>query len=153
MNRTKIQPSRIRFYNENYKYKVKSIRKIRQWLISCAAKEGKSIQELNFIFCDDNYLLNINIQYLKHNYLTDIITFDYSENKSTLSGDAYISLDRAKENAILYKQTLPKEVRRLLIHGLLHLIGYSDKNEKAKKLMRELEDRYLEKFCNESSLP
>ncbi|PKP35241.1 MAG: rRNA maturation RNase YbeY [Bacteroidetes bacterium HGW-Bacteroidetes-17] len=113
--------------------------------------EGKRIQELNFIFCDDNYLLNINIKYLKHDYLTDIITFDYSGDKSILSGDAYISIDRAKENAILYKQTLQKEVKRLLIHGLLHLIGYSDKNEKAKKLMRELEDRYLEKFCNESS--
>jgi rRNA maturation RNase YbeY len=151
LNSTKTQVAGIRFYNENYKYNVKSIRKIRQWLVSCAAMEGKRIQELNFIFCDDNYLLNINIKYLKHDYLTDIITFDYSGDKSILSGDAYISIDRAKENAILYKQTLQKEVKRLLIHGLLHLIGYSDKNEKAKKLMRELEDRYLEKFCNESS--
>lgn len=151
MKRSKIQISRIHFFNEKNKYKVKSIRKIRLWLISCANLEGKRIEELNFIFCDDNYLLNINKKYLKHNYLTDIITFDYSENLSLIFGDAYISIDRAKENAKLYKQTLSIEVRRLLIHGLLHLVGYSDKSENNKKIMRELEDNYLEYFNKESS--
>jgi len=136
--------TKIRFFNEGIKYKVKNIRVLRLWITTCANRESKQIGDINFIFCDDSYLLNINREYLKHNFLTDIITFNNSENNSIISGDIFISIDRAKENAALFKQTTKKEVRRLLVHGLLHLIGYSDKTTKAKKVMRELEDTCLE---------
>lgn len=145
MSITKTLVPKIYFFYENIEYKVKGIKEIRLWLIACAASESKKIGELNIIFCDDNYLSKINKEYLKHNYLTDVITFDNSENKGILSGDVFISIERAKENAVLYKQTTTKEVRRLLIHGLLHLIGYSDKSAIARKLMSELEDAYLDK--------
>jgi len=137
---------KIRFFNENVGYKPKNIKKLRFWLIKCAALENKQIKAINFIFCDDSYLLNVNKKYLKHNYFTDIITFNHSENCSILSGDIFISIDRTKENAILYKQTLTKELRRLFAHGLLHLIGYPDKTVKAKEIMRALEDKCLDQF-------
>jgi len=108
--------------------------------------EKKEIENINIIFCDDKYLLSINKKYLKHNYYTDIITFDYATDHTNLSGDIYISVERAKENAKLYKQPLSKEIHRLLIHGLLHLIGYNDKTKAEKKLMVEKEDIYLEKI-------
>ena len=145
MSIAKNRVTKIHFFYENVEYKVKGIKEIRLWLIACAASESKKIGELNIIFCEDNYLLKINKVYLKHNYLTDIITFDYSEDKGILSGDVFISIERAKENAVLYKQTTTREVRRLLIHGLLHLIGYSDKSAIARKLMSDLEDAYLNK--------
>jgi len=143
---TKTQIPKIYFFYENIEYKVKDIKEIRLWLLACAASESKKIGELNIVLCDDNYLLKINKEYLKHNYLTDVITFDNSEDKGILSGDVFISIERAKENAALYKQTATKEVRRLLIHGLLHLIGFSDKSSIARKLMSELEDTYLDKM-------
>ena len=134
--------SSIIFHQEDVFYRLKNVEKIKSWIISSAQKENKKIDELNFIFCSDNYLHKINLEYLKHDTYTDIITFDYSA-ANVISGDIYISIDRIKENAKKFKQTTEKELLRVIIHGVLHLIGYKDKSPKEKSLMRAKEDAYL----------
>ena len=115
---------------------------LKKWIKKVVKKEGSAIAELNFIFCDDEYLLEKNKTFLKHDTLTDIITFDYSE-KNTLTGDVYISIERVKENAQNYEVSFKNELHRVIIHGVLHLLGYKDKNEKHQKEMKEKEDFYL----------
>ncbi len=105
-------------------------------------KEIKKPGDFSLILCSDDYLLNININYLNHNYYTDIITFNYVEGE-VISGDLFISIDRVKENAIKFETTYIKELYRVIFHGLLHLIGYNDKTKDEKKIMREKEDLYL----------
>jgi len=107
--------------------------------------EGFSCGDINFIFCNDEYLLKINKEFLNHDYYTDIITFDYSENK-IISGDLFLSLDRIRENANFFKIPLLDEILRVMIHGILHLVGYNDKNRNERKLMKEKENYYLEIF-------
>lgn len=116
--------------------------KLKKWIKEVVGKEGSTIAELNFIFCDDDYLLEKNKTFLKHDTLTDIITFDYSE-KNTVTGDVYISIERVKENSQNYGVSYENELHRVIIHGVLHLLGYNDKNEKQQKEMREKEDFYL----------
>ena len=115
---------------------------LKKWIKKVVKQEGSVIAELNFIFCDDEYLLEKNKTFLKHDTLTDIITFDYSE-KNTLTGDVYISIERVKENAQNYEVSFKNELHRVIIHGVLHLLGYKDKDEKHQKEMREKEDFYL----------
>ena len=107
-------------------------------------EEGKKPGKLNFIFCSDDYLLKINREYLKHDYYTDIITFDYCD-KDVISGEMYISLDRVADNARNYKASFDIELRRVIFHGVLHLCGYEDKNDESQALMRAKEDYYLQK--------
>ena len=104
--------------------------------------EIKEVGIISLIFCSDNYLLDINIKYLNHNYFTDIITFNYVEGE-LISGDLFISIDRVKENALEFETIWIKELYRVIFHGLLHLIGYNDKTEEDKVIMREKEDLYL----------
>ena len=106
-------------------------------------EEKMNLGVINYIFCDDSYLLEKNQIFLKHNTLTDIITFDYSEKK-VLNADIFISINRVKENAINFVVPFDSELRRVMIHGILHLIGYKDKTDKEKVQMREKEDFYLE---------
>lgn len=115
---------------------------LKKWIKKIVKKEGSAIAELNFIFCDDEYLLEKNKTFLKHDTLTDIITFDYSQ-KDMLTGDVYISIERVKENAQNYEVSFKNELHRVIIHGVLHLLGYEDKDEKHQKEMREKEDFYL----------
>lgn len=105
-------------------------------------RELKKIGQISVILCSDKYLLEINIEYLKHNYYTDIITFNYVEGK-VISGDLFISVDRVKENSTEFNTGFIKELYRVIFHGILHLIGYNDKTEEEQKLMREKEDLYL----------
>lgn len=107
--------------------------------------EGYLYGDLSLIFCSDNYLLDMNKKYLNHNYFTDIITFNYNMDK-TISGDLFISIDRVKENASELKQTFDNELYRVIFHGVLHLIGYDDKDEISVKEMKEKENYYLHKF-------
>jgi len=109
-------------------------------------KEGLKTEELHIIFCSDNYLLNINKLYLKHAFLTDIITFNYAEKPGVISGDLFISIDRVKENARLFNTTIIKELHRVIFHGVLHLIGYNDKTDREKKEIRKKEDLWLSKY-------
>jgi probable rRNA maturation factor len=109
---------------------------------SLIQKEEKIFGDISVIFCSDEYLLKINEQYLGHNYYTDIVTFDYVE-KSVISGDLFISVDRVAENAEKYGNSFIEELHRVLIHGVLHLVGYKDNTTEEQSLMRDKEDFYL----------
>ncbi|GHN00030.1 endoribonuclease YbeY [Cytophagales bacterium WSM2-2] len=137
----------IRFFSEEIDFKVKNPRKISQWLSRSAKNERREIAEISFIFCSDGYLLNLNQEYLHHNTLTDIITFDYSAGKS-LVGDIYISVDRVSENASSYQSGFDLELKRVMIHGVLHLCGYKDKKPSDVTVMRKKEGAYLSLWKN-----
>ena len=109
-------------------------------------KEGIRIVCLQYVFCSDKYLLEINKQFLNHDYYTDIISFDLSEVKGTLIGDIYISVDRVKENAKLVKTTQTNELLRVIFHGALHFCGYKDKKPADAKLMRSMEDKWIKAY-------
>ena len=113
-----------------------------KWITSVIESEGFNEGEINYIFCDDNYLLGLNIQFLNHNTLTDIISFDYTTGKQ-INGEIYISIERVKENSIDYHIHFLDELYRVMIHGILHYCGYKDKSKKDKELMRLKEDLYL----------
>jgi len=138
----------INFFNEDVPLPKLGKRKIIGWINDVVQKEGRTVGDISFIFCSDNFLLEVNKKYLNHDYFTDIITFDYVE-KDLIQGDIFISLDRVKENAKIYKVTFDNEIHRILIHGILHLIGYKDKLKKDKLLMTAKEDSYLKllKIC------
>lgn len=119
--------------------------KITSWLQELIEFEEKKEGAISFIFCDDEYLLQINKDYLQHDYFTDIITFDYVKAK-TISGDIFISLQRIKDNASTLNTAEDEEFRRVLAHGLLHLCGYKDKTEAENAEMRSKEDFYLQRF-------
>ena len=107
-----------------------------------AGSEIRRVGEISIIFCSDNYILDVNMRYLQHDYFTDIITFDYCEGDK-LSGDLFISIDSVRENALFYGTEFDDELNRVMVHGLLHLIGYDDHTEEEQKVMREKEDYYL----------
>ena len=132
----------ISFFSEDCGFALKNQSKHIDWALQSLDKEAYKTDYLNFIFCSDEYLLNINIQYLNHDYYTDIITFDNSENEK-IAGDIFISIDRAAENSKEFDVNLDEEIRRLIIHGTLHLIGYKDGTAEEKKIMRAKEDYYL----------
>jgi probable rRNA maturation factor len=137
-------PASINFNTQSIDFNLPQKTLIRKWLHASASKEKHKIQLLSYIFCNDLYLIKINKEYLDHSTLTDIITFDLSEKKSSaLEGDIYISIERVKENAKLFKVPFGTELRRVMIHGLLHLMGYKDKRSEDKVLMRKKEDTYL----------
>lgn len=120
------------------------LEQLQNWLVSVARSEKKTIQELTYILCDDEYLLEMNNTYLSHDYYTDIITFPYSTDDVFLAGDMFISWDRIQENAEELGIQVVEELRRVMVHGLLHLIGYKDQTEEEENMMRSLEDKYLE---------
>ena len=132
----------VSYLFEDTNFKFNRRRLTSQWLKFTAESEIKRIGQVNIIFCSDNYILDINQKYLQHDYFTDIITFDYCEGK-TLSGDLFISVDTVRENALFYGTEFDDELNRVIVHGLLHLIGYDDHSEKDRKLMRKKEDYYL----------
>lgn len=112
------------------------------WLADIIQKETKKPGEINYIFCDDEYLLQVNRDYLQHDYYTDIITFDYVKG-NTISGDIFVSLPRISDNASTLSKNFEDELHRVLAHGILHLCGYKDKTEEEEKEMRSKEDFYL----------
>jgi len=132
-------------HEEGLDFVLKERAAITQWIKKVIKQEGKKCGELLYFFCSDKYLLRINRDFLKHNTYTDIVTFDYSEAE-IIAGEIYISIDRVKENAAIYKQPFNKELKRVLIHGVLHLCGYTDKTEALKKKMRQKEDDALSLF-------
>jgi rRNA maturation RNase YbeY len=135
----------IHFFLEDISFTLKQKGLIRSWVKNTIVEEGFKLKELNFIFCSDNYLLSINQNYLKHDTLTDIITFNNSEDKRVIVGDIFISLERIRENAQSFKVTTESELHRVMIHGTLHLLGYADKGKEATALMTSKEDLYLSK--------
>jgi probable rRNA maturation factor len=133
----------INFFTET-EFKINED-EINSWLLSVIASEDKNLGEINYIFCDDAYLLSINQQYLDHDTYTDIISFDTSEGND-LSGDIFISVERIKENAQQFNISVDDELKRVLAHGILHFCGYKDKTDDEAKLMREKEDEKLKMF-------
>ena len=131
------------FFSENKNFKISNTKEIRALLKKICKKENKKISFINCVFCSDNRLLEINKKYLNHVSLTDVVTFDFTLNKKNLEGDIYISIDRVKENARKYKETFKTELLRIIIHGLLHLIGFSDKTKEEKNTMTLKENEYL----------
>ena len=134
--------SKIEIFYEDLKPLKLSKPHINKYIKLLINNEIKKTGIISLIFCSDNYLLDINIKHLNHNYYTDIITFNYVEGE-IISGDLFISIERVKENAIEFETIWIKELYRVIFHGLLHLIGYNDKTEEEKKIMRKKEDLYL----------
>ncbi len=139
----------INFYNADITYTLKNKRTIKQSIQALFLAEQKALQQLDVILCSDEYLLNMNKQYLQHDYYTDIITFDFSGQHGTaITGELYISLDRVKDNGLSRNIPLKYELLRVVFHGCLHLCGYGDKKKSEITIMRQKEDHYLHLFAN-----
>lgn len=136
----------IQFFFENIN-EISIDSNIKLWLENLIISENKKIGEINYIFCDDEYLLKVNQDYLQHDYYTDIITFDYVKGK-TISGDIFVSLPRISDNALNLYKNFEEEFRRVLAHGILHLCGYKDKTSEEQTEMRNKEDFYLKSSEN-----
>lgn len=134
---------KISFLSEEINFKLKSPSKIRAWIKEVIAQENRTPGEITYIFCPDSYLHRINMQYLKHDDLTDIITFDNSEDPATIEGDIFISTERVADNAHSFGSSFDSELHRVMIHGILHLCGFHDKKPGEQELMRKKEDACL----------
>lgn len=132
----------VRYFCEDIKFNFKDKLSNNRWLKLVAGSEIKKLGDINVIFCSDNYILDVNMKYLQHDYFTDIITFDYCQG-DVLSGDLFISVDSVRENAVEYGAEFDEEIHRVIVHGLLHLIGYDDHTPEDQKTMREKENYYL----------
>lgn len=136
--------SEIYFYNEECEFPVFfSEEKVTRWLQLVAADYSLELGTISFIFCNDDYILDVNRKYLNHDYYTDVITFDYREGK-VLSGDVFISLDTVQSNALEFDATYENELHRVIVHSVLHLIGFKDKSDEDAKEMRQNENHCLE---------
>ena len=136
----------IYFHFQNVKDLLKQKRKHKEWVRSVIEFEKKQCGDINFIFCDDQHLLSLNQKHLNHNTLTDIITFDLSDDPNIVQADIFISLDRVQDNAQKFETTTHDELRRVMIHGVLHVLGLNDKTERDKRRMRSAEDKALAQF-------
>lgn len=135
----------ISFHNQSIAFKFKGKTKIKQWIKAVTEKEKHKLGTINYIFCTDDELLEINIRHLNHNTLTDIITFDYTEGK-TIHSDIFISIERVLDNSKKFKTTFDEEFHRVMIHGILHLCGYKDKTKADAELMRKKENWALKLY-------
>ncbi|MCF6360632.1 MAG: rRNA maturation RNase YbeY [Cyclobacteriaceae bacterium] len=133
----------IDFFKEETDFELNQQKNARTWISRIISDEGYELKQLNYIFCSDDYLYSMNQKYLNHDFFTDIVTFDNSETENTIESDIFISVDRVKENALLQQTTFEDELARVLIHGVLHLMGWGDKTESLKKQMRIKEDACL----------
>ncbi len=129
-------------FNYETDFKVENELIIQKWISACIESYGYNEGELNYIFCDDEYLLKLNVEFLEHDTLTDIISFDYTMGK-LISGDIFISVERVRENAQIFSQTIENELYRVMIHGVLHYMGFKDKTVEDKEIMRTEEDKCL----------
>jgi len=140
--------SNVFFHYADRQLNMPEKRKIQAFIENIFKKERKSLHRIDYIFCSDEYLLNINKTYLQHDYYTDIITFELSDTGET-EAEIYISMDRVKDNAAQFNEPYYKEIRRVIFHGALHLCGYKDKSTAETILMRKMEDKYLALFEKE----
>lgn len=137
----------IKFFSEQVQFNLKEKNHLKEWINNSIKNENLISGTINFIFTSDSYLLEINNKYLTHNYFTDIITFNYCENK-IINGDIFISIETVKNNTERFSVSFIDELHRVMIHGILHLMDYDDKSDKEKKVMREKENYYLDRFKN-----
>jgi len=141
-----MNPESIQFFTEDIVYRIRQKTKLRRDLEKIIAGENFHHGPVNMILCSDRFLKKYNKRFLNHNYLTDVITFDFSDELNTLSGDIFISLDRVRENAKTYKVGLREELFRVMIHGILHLMRMDDRTDEERNAMRIKEDYYLNIF-------
>lgn len=134
--------SSVSFHSEAISFDLSDIPKTTDWIVAVIENEGKKLGEINYVFCSDEYLLKMNIEHLNHDTYTDIITFNYCE-QDVISSDIFISIDRVKENASTFSVSFVDELDRVIIHGVLHLLGYNDKTEEEQEQMTLKEDFYL----------
>lgn len=132
-------------FNYELDFKLEDEAIYSDWISKVISSENKNEGEINYIFCDDNYLIELNQQYLDHDTLTDIISFDYSEGNN-LQGDVFISIERVRDNASDFNVPFDEELKRVLVHGVLHYCGYKDKSEEDEKLMRQKEEEKMKMF-------
>lgn len=132
----------IFFSTENIDFELADEPKVKKWILAVVGAQGKRVGNLNYLFCDDSYLINVNRTYLNHDTYTDIITFDYVEG-SVVSGDILISVERVRENATLFNSSFEQELQRVIIHGVLHLLGQADKSDEDAAEMRRKEESAL----------
>lgn len=133
----------VNFFVDNIIFQLAEKRKHKNWIKEIIERHNHKAGDINYIFSNDEYLLHINQQYLNHDYYTDIITFDQSEEEGVISGDIYISIERVKENAFQHHHDFQKELNRVMVHGILHLLGFNDHSPEEKKVMREKEEASL----------
>jgi rRNA maturation RNase YbeY len=138
----------ITYFKEEVEFGLPNESKLSEWLEKMAKSENKEISQMTFIFCNDEYILNINKQFLNHDFYTDIITFPYKQGKE-IESDIFISIERIRENAVTFNTTFELELLRVMAHGLLHLMGYLDKTENEKKEMRTQENKAINLFKEE----
>ena len=132
-------------FNYELEFKLENEEQYSSWISNVISSENKKEGDINYIFCDDEYILEINKQYLDHDYYTDIISFDYSVGNE-LHGDIFVSIERVRENAIEFDVTFDEELKRVLAHGVLHYCGYKDKTEEEELVMRSKEDEKIKMF-------
>lgn len=132
------------YFHSETDFILKEQQKFASWIAACITSFDKEVGELNYIFLNDERLLKMNQEYLGHDTLTDIITFDYCENEY-ISGDIFISVERVEQNAEKFEVLFEEELKRVMIHGVLHLLGFNDKTAKEKEKMRDLENRCIQK--------
>jgi len=137
----------VKFFSEDISHNFKNKKQAITWIHDSIGEEKQLPGDINIIFTSDKYLLEINKQYLKHNYFTDIVTFNYCENE-VINGDIFISIETVKNNSVRFDVNFTTELKRVIIHGVLHLIGYNDQNDEEKAVMREKENYYLERLKN-----
>ena len=151
-----IMPSlsmpKIYFFFQDIKLSIPNKKKLMEFIELIFKKERKNLDSINYVFCSDEFLLEINRQFLGRSYYTDVISFDLSEIKNKIQAEIYISIPRVRENAKIFKTSFKSELYRVIFHGALHLCGYSDKTNYKIKKMRDLENRYLKKYNNECSM-
>lgn len=138
--------SKVSFNYADRKLPLKHKRKVRDFIPDIFSLEGKNLHHLNYVFCSDEYLLQINQKFLHHNTYTDTITFNLSASNNSITGEIYISCDRVKENALRYQENLSEEFLRVIFHGVLHLCGYKDKKDVEIEVMRLKEAFYIKMF-------
>ncbi|MHA7878050.1 MAG: rRNA maturation RNase YbeY [Bacteroidota bacterium] len=145
-----LKPSQVMrniyFFAEEVSFKLPAPNATAAWLKTVIQQERYVLTHLNFIFCSDRYLHAYNVQYLQHNTLTDVLTFDYADTPGTIEGDIYISIDRVQANARTWQQPFMQELYTVMVHGVLHLLGYEDYTPAAKKQMRQKETQYMAQY-------
>ncbi len=137
----------VKFFNQDTSYQLKNKKIVKDWIERTIQNERYVSGNINVIFTSDKYLLSINKKYLKHNYYTDIVTFNYCDER-VIQGDIFISIDTVKNNSKRFGVKYSEEMHRVIIHGILHLIGYDDQNDEERALMRQKENDYLERLKN-----
>ena len=141
--------TKVHFFSYDILTRLKNTTTLKHFIESIFKKETQTLGSINYIFCSDKAILEINKKYLNHDYYTDVITFDLSQNSKAISADVYISIERVRDNAKQLRHSIKSELHRVLFHAALHLCGYNDKKKKDKEIMRERENDLLTKYFNQ----